>query len=126
MHSKLRPESEDKSKLIDEIINFTPSHIVYLPQHLLTGGFYFIYFIFVLLKKKKSLESIDVYNEFGPNNVLKNSRDNLFGPLNIANICSKLDGIHFTYFGAETLQTLKELLNTENESDKNIASFYII
>lgn len=49
-----------------------------------------------------------------PDKLVENIRDNLFGPIQLANICQKLD-IHFTYLGTGCI--------FNNDEEKNISKF---
>lgn len=92
----------DSDDVLDEIKNKMPTHIISFTGR--THG----------TIGENKINTID-YLEY-PGKLIENVRDNLYGPINLANICQDLD-IHYTYIGTGCI------FNSENIDSENPQRF---
>ncbi|KAI1726838.1 bifunctional dTDP-4-dehydrorhamnose 3,5-epimerase/dTDP-4-dehydrorhamnose reductase [Ditylenchus destructor] len=83
------PGLDTDDAVYEEIVTSHPSHVVFLFQH---------------IDGRTAAMNSYVQAGSGPTNLLHNTRDNLYAPWTLANMCQKA-GIHFTYVGTHCVHT---------------------
>lgn len=112
VHGSRIPGLDTDDSVYEEVVLNHPSHVVFLLQHLdAQTGFSRK---FCLKSNYNNLAALNPYVQAGsgPTNLLHNTRNNLYAPWTLANMCQKA-GIHFTYVGTHCIHTQSAVNSTQ-------------
>ncbi|KAI1728409.1 bifunctional dTDP-4-dehydrorhamnose 3,5-epimerase/dTDP-4-dehydrorhamnose reductase [Ditylenchus destructor] len=97
VHGSRIPGLDTDDSVYEEVVLNHPSHVVFLLQH---------------LDAQTAALNPYVQAGSGPTNLLHNTRNNLYAPWTLANMCQKA-GIHFTYVGTHCIHTQSAVNSTQ-------------